>query len=81
MFTGFKNMITDGLIAVLNLFPSSPFDVLQDMTANSQVYEWLQVLNWFVPVGTFVAILEVWLVGIAFYYVWQIVLRWLQVIE
>lgn len=38
-------------------------------------------MNWFVPVGTFVGILETWLAGVAIYYVYQIVLRWVKVIE
>ena len=49
--------------------------------AGTMAYEWLQFLNWFVPVGTFVGIFEAWLSGIAIYYIYQIVLRWIKVIE
>ncbi len=76
--------LTDALVGfavkVVELFPASPFTVLDEL-ANSEVYEWLQFLNWFVPVGTFVSILESWLVCVAAYYVYQIALRWVKVIE
>ncbi len=44
-------------------------------------YEWLQFVNWFIPVGTFVSIFEAWLFGVGVYYIYQIVLRWIKVIE
>lgn len=39
------------------------------------------MVNWFIPIGTFVSILEGWLVCVAVYYAYQIVLRWIKVIE
>ena len=39
------------------------------------------MVNWFVPVNSFVSILETWLVAVGIYYVYQIVLRWIKVIE
>ena len=76
--------LTDALVSfavsVVELFPKSPFSVLNDL-ASSEFYEWLQMLNWFVPINTFVAILEGWLTCVALYYVYQVVLRWVKVIE
>lgn len=76
--------LTDGLVSfavsVINLFPASPFTILDELS-NSIVYEWLQYLNWFIPVNTFVGILEAWLVCVGIYYGFQIVLRWIKVIE
>lgn len=76
--------LTDALIGfavgVIELFPMSPFTVLDELS-NSEVYDWLQMLNWFIPVGTFVSILESWLMCVAAYYVYQVVLRWVKVIE
>lgn len=76
--------LTDALVSfavsVVELFPQSPFSVLNDL-ASSEFYEWLQMLNWFVPINTFVAILEGWLTCVALYYVYQVVLRWVKVIE
>ena len=66
--------------AILSIFPTSPFVILDDM-ANNAFGEWLAILNWFIPVNTFVGILQVWLAGIAIYYVLQIALRWIRAIE
>ncbi len=67
-------------VGVVELFPASPFVILDEM-ANSEFYEWLQMMNWFIPVNSFVAILEAWLSCVAVYYVYQVVLRWVKVIE
>ena len=76
--------ITSGLIdlaiSIIEIFPTSPFVVLDELS-NTEIYEWIQMLNWFVPVSSFVAILEAWLSCVAVYYVYQIVLRWIKVIE
>lgn len=76
--------ITSGLIdlaiSIINIFPTSPFVVLDELS-NTEIYEWIQMLNWFVPISSFVAILEAWLSCVAVYYVYQIVLRWIKVIE
>lgn len=76
--------LSDALISfavqVVELFPESPFSILDNMS-DSQFYEWLQMLNWFIPVNTFVSILESWLVAVGLYYMYQIVLRWIKVIE
>ncbi len=76
--------LTDSLVSfavgVIELFPTSPFTVLDELS-NSEFYEWLQMLNWFIPVGTFVSILEGWLACVAAYYLYQVVLRWVKVIE
>ena len=67
-------------VSIIQLFPASPFSILDNLSG-TVAYEWLQFLNWFIPVGTFVGILEAWLSGIAIYYIYQIVLRWIKVIE
>jgi len=64
----------------LNLLPTSPFDFLKDLS-NSPVHEWLRYLNWFIPINTFVAIMETWCAAILIYYVIQIALRWANAIE
>lgn len=72
--------LVDLAISIINIFPTSPFVVLDELS-NTEIYEWIQMLNWFVPVSSFVAILETWLSGVAIYYVYQIALRWIKVIE
>ena len=75
-----SNALVSFAVGVVNLFPTSPFVILDEM-ANSEFYEWLQMMNWFIPVNSFVAILEAWLSCVAVYYVYQVVLRWVKVIE
>ena len=70
----------EAVLGVIKLFPTSPFVILEEM-ASSDFYEWLQMLNWFIPINTFVGILETWLSAVAVYYVYQVVLRWVTVIE
>ena len=75
------DLIAGGLMAVLALLPDSPFKILDDLTATGQIAEWVGMLNWFIPFYSFVGILEGWLLCIGIYYVYQIVLRWLNAIE
>ena len=80
MWDALSDALVSMAVSVIRLFPSSPFIIL-DSLSDSVPYEWLQFLNWFIPVGTFIGILEAWLSGIAIYYIYQIVLRWVKVIE
>lgn len=81
MLDSLGEIITGGLEAILSFFPPSPFALLDELTASPEIAEWLGFLNWFIPVNSFVAILETWLACIAIYYVWQVILRWLKAIE
>ena len=80
MFDALSDALVDLAVSIVELFPASPFTVLDEL-GNSEVYEWLRMVNWFVPIGTFVSILEAWLTCVAVYYVYQIVLRWIKGIE
>lgn len=80
MFDTLSDALVDFAVSVIELFPASPFTILDELSS-SEVYEWLRMVNWFVPIGTFVGILEAWLTCVAVYYVYQIVLRWIKVIE
>lgn len=76
------NLISGGLKAVLGFLPDSPFSgTLDSLAANTQVRQMLGMVNWFIPIYLFVPILTAWLAGVAVYYVYQIVLRWLRAIE
>ena len=66
--------------SALSILPDSPFIFLRDMS-NSPVAQWLGQLNWFIPINTFVAILQLWCTAILVYYVIQIALRWAKAIE
>lgn len=80
MWEALSSTLTALALRVINLLPESPFVILDELS-RSEFYEWLQFLNWFIPVNTFVSILEGWLVAVAIYYVYQVVLRWVKVIE
>lgn len=80
MWEALTSTLTALALKVINLLPESPFVILDELS-QSEFYEWLRILNWFIPVNTFVSILEGWLVAVSIYYVYQIVLRWVKVIE
>lgn len=80
MFDALSDTLVSLAVSVIELFPASPFTILDELSG-SVAYEWLQFVNWFVPIGTFVGIFEAWLSGVAIYYIYQIVLRWIKVIE
>lgn len=72
MIVGFLRSVLGGLVSLL---PQSPFqDVFSTLGFASQGLRWL---NWFVPVGTLLGIMTVWLVAIAGYYVYKALLHWI----
>lgn len=62
---------------VFILLPPSPFKILD----NSPIAKYLPTLNYFIPISEIVLSAEIWLVAIGLYYIYQIALRWLKVIE
>ena len=80
MWDSLTSSVVTFIHKILDLLPDSPFLVLANLST-SEFHQWLAWLNWFIPVNTFVAILEAWLVGLGLYYVYQIVLRWVKAIE
>ena len=73
-------MWNDIVNSVLGILPDSPFLFLRNLDG-SAVSSLLGMVNWFVPIYSFVAILEGWLVCIAVWYLYQAVLRWARAIE
>jgi hypothetical protein len=65
----------------LSILPDSPFLVIDSITVESQIYEYIQYINWFVPVPAILALLSAWTAAILVYYIVQIVLRWANAIE
>lgn len=80
MMEGLTAALIAFAIHVVNLLPPSPFLILEDMVED-EFADILEMVNWFIPFGTLVGILEVWLSGVLIYYAVQIVLRWVKVIE
>lgn len=77
---GLNQAVYNVIEAALSILPDSPFQVLK-LYSSSSVGQWMGYLNWFIPIGTFLVILEAWLSAIAVYYVIQIILRWAKAIE
>lgn len=75
------SLFSGGLKAILSFLPDSPFKILDDLTASGEIADWLGKLNWFIPIYSFVGIFEGWLLCVGIYYVYQVVLRWLNAIE
>lgn len=63
---------------VLKLLPFSPFEGVIDQLES---LPYLEYLNWFIPVGTFIAIGSLWLTAITAYYMLSILLRWIKAID
>lgn len=81
MWATVLNGLKDFLIKTVNVFlallPDCPFEgYISDIGDN----DILKYVNWFIPVGDFVAIGTTWLVAIGVFYLYQVILRWLKVI-
>lgn len=63
---------------VLKLLPFSPFEGVIDQLES---LPYLEYLNWFIPVGTFLTIGSLWLTAITTYYMLSILLRWIKAID
>lgn len=64
---------------VLVLLPNSPFQ--QYILSNDVVKKYVGFVNYFVPVSEMLIIFSAWCTAIAVYYIYQIVLRWIKLIE
>lgn len=63
--------------SIFNILPNSPFSDIDITPLN----DYLGYLNYLVPVGKIVSVVTLWTIAIGTYYIVQIVLRWLKVIE
>lgn len=80
MLDSLSSALISFAVSVINLFPGSPFLFIQNLASDSAMSSILGMLNWFIPIYSFAAIMETWLAGIALYYVYQIVLRWIKAV-
>ncbi len=65
--------VGDALSEVLLLLPNSPFEYVYNLDA-----EWLNIINYFLPVKEFIGILEAYVVAVLLYYVIRVPLRWMK---
>lgn len=76
----------DWLMELLNKFASTILSVLpkspvKEILAGVGKPKWLEYLNWFIPVSAIIQMLVIFLTAITIYYVYQIILRWVKVID
>lgn len=64
--------------SITNILPLSPFTNFINSIQNLPFLGWL---NWFVPVKQLCEIFGLWLGAVAVFYLYQIVLRWVKVIQ
>lgn len=63
---------------ITNILPKSPF---VDIITESQEFPALGWLNWLLPIGDIIRVFGAWLGALALFYLVQIVLRWVKVIQ
>lgn len=72
-----NNLFNGFLQRILELLPLSPFQSYIDQIAD---IPWLGILNWFVPVSEILGVMAVWLVSVALFYAYSVVMRWVKLI-
>lgn len=63
---------------LLDVLPKSPIFYLE---SNPEIRNILSYVNYFIPISTMISIAETWLITIAAYYVYQVILRWIKMVE
>lgn len=78
MLAWMKELLDKFLALLLSLMPKSPFaDVIDSLGG----LPYIGLINWFVPIGTFVGIGLLWLGAIAIYYAYSVVARWVKLVS
>lgn len=65
------------LNVIFSILPPSPFNIID----NSPIAEYLGYINYFVPFDEAINILQVWIVAVGIYYIYQVALRWIKAIN
>lgn len=63
---------------VFSLLPSSPFRQLTNYPA---VSEYMDRLNYILPIAEALAVFQLWLAAITAYYLYVIILRWIKAVQ
>lgn len=69
--------LSDCLEWVIDVLPDSPFNALD----TSAIEKYLGYINWFIPMDFILTTLTLWLVAVAGYYVWSVVLRFVKAVD
>lgn len=78
----FFKMISDNFSSfvdkLIDILPKSPIYFVNSIPEVKKV---LGYLNWFFPIDAMLALTEAWLTAIVIYYIVQVILRWIKVVE
>lgn len=77
IFDAVGEAITNALEWLIDLLPDSPFKLL-DATP---IKPYLGYINWVIPVDFILKTLTLWLIAVAGYYCWSVILRWIKAID
>lgn len=78
LFTWISDSFTELGQKIIDFLPGSPIVYLETIP---EVEKYLGMLNWFIPIYTMISLTEAWLLCVLLYYVVQVILRWIKVIE
>lgn len=79
IFDSLSEALVSFCITVIEFLPESPFTFLDEFYAPAVVN--MGYVNWFIDVPTIGVIFTSWLGCVLAWYAYQIVLRWIKVIE
>lgn len=78
MIEWFSEMLAKFGNMIISVLPKSP---VQQFLNSFNDLPYLQYLNWFIPISSIIVVLEAWLVAIAIFYLYSLILRWVKAIE
>lgn len=78
VFNGIKDFLINTVNVFLAFLPDCPFEGYIAATVDNDI---LQYVNWFIPVQDFIVIGETWLISIGVFYLYQVIYRWLKIVE
>lgn len=64
---------------IITVLPSSPFTYID--SASAEIQNLLAGINFFIPIYSFIPILQSWIIAVALYYLYSIWARWAKAIQ
>ena len=81
MFDGLTSTLISAALTVINLLPESPFRALIDSFNDTAIHQILCYVNYILPVAQMLSVFSLWLAGVGIYYVYQLIFRWVRMID
>lgn len=69
------------LKSIIDLLPDSPFKLLDKLLDNTPIQPYLKYINWVIPLDFIVYTLSLWLIAVAGYYTYSVILRALKTVD